>query len=266
MKIAILYICTGKYNQFFEDFYNSSEKYFLPNTHKHYYVFTDDMSLTKADNVTLIEKECEGFPKDSIMRFKMFLSIKEELLKNDYVYFFNSNMLFVEEISKEILPEKEGEIVFVLNAGYYNQTPFRYPYERNNMSKAFIPFHFRKKYHYVIGGLNGGKVKDYLEFSEICHQRIMDDYKNGILAIYHDESHINRYFYDFGGKLLPSSYAYPEGYQLPFRPKILIRDKTKVDMYFDKVVDHSKKKRVLKALKILQKGITWIFIKNINDN
>ena len=32
---------------------------------------------------------------------------KEELLKNDYVYFFNSNMLFVEEISKVI--GKQGQ-------------------------------------------------------------------------------------------------------------------------------------------------------------
>ena len=53
--------------------------------------------------------------------------------------------------------------------------------------------------------------------------------------------------------------------KLPFRPKILIRDKTKVDMYFDKVVDHSKKKRVLKALKILQKGFSWIFINEKKD-
>ena len=29
MKIAILYICTGKYNLFFKDFYTSCEKYLL---------------------------------------------------------------------------------------------------------------------------------------------------------------------------------------------------------------------------------------------
>lgn len=42
MKIAILYICTGKYNVFFRDFYSSSEKYFLPNCEKTYFVFSDN--------------------------------------------------------------------------------------------------------------------------------------------------------------------------------------------------------------------------------
>ena len=30
MKIAILYICTGRYAQFFHDFYQSAKQYFLP--------------------------------------------------------------------------------------------------------------------------------------------------------------------------------------------------------------------------------------------
>lgn len=261
MKVAILYICTGRYNNFFKDFYSSSQKHFMVNdSEKHYFVFTDDLELSNEQNVTLIKKECEGFPMDSLMRFKMFLSIKETLLEFDYVYFFNSNMLFVSDVSKEILPQKKDEIVFVLNAGYYNQTAFRYPYERNIKSKAFIPFNLKNKYKYVIGGLNGGKSEDYIRFSEICHNNILTDSTNNILAIYHDESHINRFYFDFGGKLLDSSYAYPEGYKLPFKPIILIRDKTKIDKYFDKVVDHSLKSRILKAFKIVIRGAIWPFL------
>lgn len=261
MKIAIVYICTGKYNQFFEGFYQSSEAFFLTeNSQKHYFVFTDDMHLSQKKNVTLIERKCQGFPLDSIMRFNMFLSIKKELEDYDYIYFFNSNMFFLEPVREEILPNKEGEIVFALNAGYYNKTAFRYPFERNKKSKAFIPFHFKKQYKYVIGGLNGGKTKDYLRFSEICHQNIMDDYSKGIVAIYHDESHINRYFYDYGGKLLSSSYAYPEGIRLPFDPIILIRDKTKFDACFDKVIDHSFSARILKGIRIFFRAVKWVFI------
>ena len=40
-KVAVLYICTGKYDVFWKDFYISYEKYFLPDCEKHYYVFTD---------------------------------------------------------------------------------------------------------------------------------------------------------------------------------------------------------------------------------
>lgn len=261
MKIAILYICTGKYNQFFEDFYESSERYFINSAKKHYFVFTDDLNISNDSNVTVIEKKCEGFPLDSLMRFEMFLSIKEELKNYDYIYFFNSNMLFVDNITYDILPEKDGEIAFVLNAGYYNKTPFRYPYERNPRSEAFIPFRSKFNYKYVIGGVNGGKSKDYLKFCEVCHESIMKDHNKGIMAIYHDESHINKYYFENGGKALHPSYAYAEGYLLPFKPLIIIRDKTKKDLYFDKVINHSKLARVKKATKILYKAIIWPFRK-----
>ena len=260
INIAILYVCTGKYNQFFKDFYQSSERYFMPNeAHLHYYVFTDDMSLSTANNVTLIEKKCEGFPMDSLMRFKMFLSIKDEILKHDYVFFFNSNMLFIDYITSEVLPDEDGELVFTLNAGYMNKTAFRYPYERNKKSKAYIPFSSRYSYKYVIGGLNGGKSKDYIYFSEICHNNICEDGKNGILAIYHDESHINKFFFDNGGKLLHPKYAFPEGRKLSYSPLIIIRDKTKVDIYFNKGRDHSLKSKIIKAFKILYRGLIWFF-------
>lgn len=260
MKIAILYICTGKYNQFFEEFYRSSEKYFLPQIVKHYFVWTDDMGLCNMENVTLIEKICKGFPMDSLMRFKMFLEIKDKLIEYTYAYFFNSNMLFVANVGEEVLPNVDGQIVFTLNAGYYNKTVFRYPFERNRSSCAFIEFKIGKKYKYVIGGLNGGKVLDYLSFSEECHRNICEDIRNGVLAIFHDESHINKYYSIHGGKLLPPAYAYPEDVLLPFKPIILIRDKVKIDKYFDKVVDHSFKAKLRKGMKIFLRAMIWPWV------
>lgn len=41
MRIGILYIALGNYHVFFDDFYHTSEKYFLANVEKYYYVFTD---------------------------------------------------------------------------------------------------------------------------------------------------------------------------------------------------------------------------------
>ena len=55
MKVAILYICTGKYNQFFKGFFESCEKYLLKDIAQlEYYVFTDDMSLSDEANVILL--------------------------------------------------------------------------------------------------------------------------------------------------------------------------------------------------------------------
>lgn len=41
LNIAILYIGIGKYKNFWFDFYNTCEKYFLPNHIKQYFLFTD---------------------------------------------------------------------------------------------------------------------------------------------------------------------------------------------------------------------------------
>ena len=110
MKLAILYICTGKYNQFFQDFYNSSEKYLLINdSEKHYFVWTDDDNLYVADNVILIHKNCAGFPADSLFRFEMFLQAEEELKSFDYIYFFNANALFLRPVGEEILPNGKNK-------------------------------------------------------------------------------------------------------------------------------------------------------------
>ena len=62
MKVAILYICTGKYNQFFKGFFESCEKYLLKDIAQlEYYVFTDDMSLSDEANVHLIKKSAQAF-------------------------------------------------------------------------------------------------------------------------------------------------------------------------------------------------------------
>ena len=79
MKVAILYICTGRYAQFFDGFYKSAEQYLLQGVEKRYFVFTDQEQLTEADNVELLIRPCRGFPEDSLFRFDRFLEIKDKL-------------------------------------------------------------------------------------------------------------------------------------------------------------------------------------------
>ena len=254
MKIAVLYICTGVYDQFFSGFYESARKYFLREAEEtRYFVFTDNMELTKADDVELIYRKYQGFPLDSLLRFDMFLSIADRLTKFDYTFFFNSNMLFVAPVGAEILPES---IAAVIHPGLYNKPVWYYPYERNKKSTAYIP-PFEKDYIYYMGSLNGGKTEDYLALAKTCSDNIHKDLDNGYVAIYHDESHLNHYLRSHSCKALPPSYAYIEGKKMPFEQLIVIRDKVKVNPYFDKGRDHSPWGLTKKAARILWRGITW---------
>ena len=253
MKVAILYICTGRYAQFFDGFYMSAEQYLLQGIEKHYFMFTDQEQLTEADNVELLIRPCRGFPEDSLFRFDRFLEIKDKLKDYDYTFFFNANMRFVAPVGEELLEER---LTAVLHPGYYDKPEWRYPYERNKQSKAFIPAH-EDDYYYYMGSLNGGKTEDYLALTETCSRHIHEDWEQGIVACYHDESHLNRYLREHSCKPLSPAYAYIEGEKLPFEPKILLLDKTKLDPYFDKGRDHSLWGRLKKGVGIVASATFW---------
>jgi histo-blood group ABO system transferase len=47
---------------------------------------------------------------------------------------------------------------------------------------------------YFAGGFNGGSKHEYLKMSKELSDNIDEDFNNGIIAVWHDESHMNRYF------------------------------------------------------------------------
>lgn len=251
MKVAILYICTGKYNQFFHGFYSSAEKYFLKDIADiEYFVFTDDLDLSHENNVHIYKRKCQGFPMDSLFRFDMFLSISDQLKEFDYCFFFNANMLFVENVGSEFLPMDEG-LMAVIHPGFFNKPEACFPYERDSQSTAFIPKEKNKKYRYYMGSLNGGKTADFLSLAKTCSVNTHDDYDRGVIALVHDESHLNKYMTTHPCLGLSPAYAYPEGWKLPFTPKIIIRDKVRIDPYFNKGRDYSIKGRIKKYYKFI---------------
>ena len=142
LNIAILYICTGKYTVFWKDFYKSCEKYFLKNHKKSYFVFTDspDIDYDNKKEVKKIYQKKLGWPFDTLMRFDMFLTQKEELKKYDYLFFCNANLLFKKEIKEDILPDKyaHGGIMVTQHPGFYDKNNDEFPYERNPSSSAYI--------------------------------------------------------------------------------------------------------------------------------
>lgn len=263
MKIAILYICTGKYNQFFQGFYESCEEHFLKgDADKEYFVFTDDMSLSKARNVHLIFKQCAGFPADSLFRFEMFLRVREELTHFDYIYFFNSNAQFLQPVGSEILPSDGKLLVGAEWPGNRKpcKHPMFFPYERNKRSTAYVKPFGRKPYIYYMGGLNGGVAASYIEMTETLAQNIRSDYDRGIVALVHDESHINKYYREHSCKVLSAEYCYPEEWISDgFAPKIIFRDKVKVDKYFNKGRDRSIKGKIKKGIIVVARAIAWYF-------
>lgn len=230
-KIGILYLCTGRYQIFWKEFYKSSERFFLRDKHEiHYFVFTDANSIFMDSNprVHRIYQEALTWPLSTLYRFKIFQAAEKQLQEMYALYFFNANMIFVKEISDEILPTENETLVFLQHPLYYSKKINDFSYERNPESLAYIPFDEGEKYY--MGALNGGLTPNYLSMIRELASRIDQDEDNGLVAIWHDESHLNRYGLENQKsiKSLDPSYGYPEGRKLPFEKKLVILDKSKI--------------------------------------
>lgn len=203
-NIGLMFIATGKYDQFLQPIIDSADKRFLVNQNVKYYIFTDKQNLNIQTNrkYEIINIEHKTFPFATLDRFKHFTNAKEKLKNQDYLFYCDVDSLFIEDINEEIL----GNLVGVQHCGYFNQIG---PIETNSNSTAYIAPDKRKIY--FGGGFSGGIAESYLKLAEICYNNIEQDLKNNIIAIWHDESHINKYFSEnTPDKILSPSYHYPQ--------------------------------------------------------
>lgn len=226
-KVAVLYICTGKYVVFWDVFFKSFSSLFLPECDKDFFVFTDADYIIGQEmgNVHKVFQKNLGWPENTLMRFHMFCGIVEELKKFDYIFFFNANMECKSVVNaKEFLPYGKDNYVCVKHPGWYADIPLFFPYDHNKKSRAYVAA--GKGQYYVCGGVNGGKSSAYIELIKALMDAIDCDKANGVLARYHDESQINRFILDRNDvRVLDPNYCFPDGYKINGDCKIRLLNK-----------------------------------------
>ena len=236
-KVGILYICTGRYTVFWPDFYRTFQEKFLPGSDKTFFVFTDAERLDYDDapDVRRICQKALDWPYSSLLRFKMFVSQQAALEQMDFLFFANANLICSQTVTEaEFLPrpQRGEQLLVVQQPGFWNKKPLFCSYDRNPKCRAYIPYNCGRAY--VSGGLNGGTAGAFLAMSRELDRRTDADLADGQMALWHDESHLNRYIAEqdpASYRLLTPAYWYPEGWDLPFEQKITVRDKSRwIDM------------------------------------
>lgn len=234
-NVAILYLCIGEYDIFWNKFYQSFEKNFLPSCNKYYFVFTDSNKIDFAvnKNISKIFQYNLGWPYVSMLRWHMFLRIEKQLQDFDCIFFVNANAICnLTVYEKEILPSKNKDLVFAAHPSFYNKPRQCFEYERNPKSLAYIPYNEGKVY--VQGCLFGGKPNAFLDLCKRCKHNTDLDISNNVLAVWYDESHLNKYVSSINNyKLLSPEYIYPESFEnfsnfRNLKKRILMLDKRKV--------------------------------------
>jgi histo-blood group ABO system transferase len=233
LNIGLCIVATGKYIHFVKPLLDSAEKYFCPDHNRTYFIFTDDTSnaLLNApykDNIVIINQNRLGWPYDTLMRFSIYEQHKDLFAQTDYIFATDADMLFVGKEGDEIL----HSTVATQHPGFEKNKPLwgnEPPYDRNPNSTAFIPYD--EGTYYFAGGFYGGATQEFIKLISSITKNINDDLeKYNYIAIWHDESHLNRYFIDNPpAVILDRSYCYPEngeakGYP-KCSPKLLALDK-----------------------------------------
>lgn len=224
--IGILYVGIGPYIRLWDDFYSTCEQYFCTSCKKHYFVVTDK-EIGNADNLTIIHQDNLGWPCNVLFRYLFFLRIKKELINYDYLFFFNGNTRFRQEITEEeFLPTDADGGLVALTWHTADEDSDKFGFERRESSSAFIPYSTRRLY--LQSGITGGKTKNYLHLLETCHEMTMEDINFGIVPISHDESIYNKYMLNHEAKLLDSTYGIPSQWDKKHKAKIVFQRKENI--------------------------------------
>jgi hypothetical protein len=233
--IGVLYISTGRYKTFWHSFHESAEQYLFADGaryRKHYFVYTDEPAFfpcPEAIHLTRIPRD--PWPDVALKRSEYLLLAAPlwRRLDIEYLYFFNGNSRFLRPLHDSLLPARGRPLVFALHP-YYPQSrrPEVLPYDRNRRSTAYVARGHGR--HYFMSGLYGGERDAFIALSRELRRRTDSDDANGVVAAWHDESHLNRYGIDHPDALtvLPHTTTVPDrldnGAPLHQGP-ILIQDK-----------------------------------------
>lgn len=215
MKTGLLVVAIGKaYQGYAKAMLESAKKYFVPHT-----------PLVWTDHPSWLPQDARGFhesgliyPEATLQRYRMFNNARCTLEQFDQLFYCDADMQWVDYARGEDI-WSDG-ITATLHPGYMVErgdptlggvVPTTGTPERRRASTACIWSCHQNKYY--CGGFNGGNAKSFLDMAGILDGNIETDRKNGIMAIWHDESHLNHYLWNYPPeKTLTPRYCYPENY------------------------------------------------------
>lgn len=220
--VGIIFVGTGKYHAFFEDFYYSVNKYFLPKHKKIFFVFTDANNLSldkfKKKRVILQEIENQEWPFPSLLRFNYVFENRRLFDATSHLFYIDSDLHPVNTIEEDEIFIDGKPHVAIQHPSYYDQ-PFSgalhgWPFETNQASCASVQgVKDCDLSQYLCGGFWGGETRYILRMCGSLAVNVDIDLSNNVIAIWYDESHINKYLSQKREKInaLHPGYCYPKG-------------------------------------------------------
>jgi len=223
-NIAIIFIATNKYLNFFPRFYESVNKYFLPEISKTFFVFTNEPEspqvLVNDGDVIPIYAPHIVFPYINLFKFKFINSIKDILKYFSHIIYFDADTEVKSKVKSSQFFKFEQPLFAVQHYNFVKKINPK-QFEQNPQSKAYLK---TKPKNYWQACFWGGKSEEFLEMTKILEEWTDKDIKNKIIPRWWDESYLNRYLNENIKKVYTAnvSYSFPDLRKIPKPFKVRI--------------------------------------------
>lgn len=250
---ALITIATNRYTEYWQQLVTSIVKYNRQTTQMRIILFSDQCeemktwarSLSTNLQFEFIPIPNLKWPKATLDRYKIIIENLESLEEDVYIY-VDADMVAKRDLILELDQLKISDgMHFVEHPGFCrphklilgsNVFPYakrkisryfekyRGSWEDNHLSTAFVPKQDRRVY--LHGAFWLGRKASFLEFARVCSESTDTDSNQGVIASWHDESHLNKFFTIHGGEILNQRFSWHMKYSkvLPDNPILESRE------------------------------------------
>lgn len=133
------------------------------------------------------------------LKFVSILSLNN--CKSGYLFYFDADTNIIKDFTEKWFI---GNMVGGQHYGDQDWMKKKKDYDRNPLSKAYIPFDTPLPQMYYYGAFFGGTKKNMIKFCELMRFNQLDDKKIPYEPVFNDESYINQYFHHHPPEVVPS--------------------------------------------------------------
>jgi Glycosyltransferase family 6 len=241
--LGIISVATNIYLEYWKSQAKSVAKNIGPNLDVTLHIFTDQPEEAEAfgselENVKIVGHRIPGYrwPEATLYRYRIFNSAKDELTQDVLVY-LDADMIVHQPMGESDFSTQSGTgMTLVRHPGYFRPGVLARAalylsspklalgdfystlrvggigaWDTNPESKAFVPKKLRTQY--FCGGTWWGYRDDFLALVEELDNRVTQDELAGVMAKWHDESHINWWGANHAHETKSPSYCYSVSYK-----------------------------------------------------
>jgi hypothetical protein len=225
MKLSLVTVATGKYLEYWIDLARSISEYTRNDINLDYHIFTDRiedaMNFANTININIIvhEIDSQDWLNGTLLRYRHYRRYFK-LISGDVILHLDADMLVVKNFVDDLfdtVSNNTDKVNFVYHPGFWRQKKFYLPYLLNHKtyrseinillklmlgkslgswetrleSTAYTPEHLQIAY--FCGAVWFGKREIVYKFISEVDELIIEDLKNGITAVWHDESYLNNW-------------------------------------------------------------------------